>query len=79
MMATIDTLMVDSTLVSEVSLEPLLPIGADALETIRLVLAVVFTIMSHLAICLAYSWVAEAVVNILGRGAPYGAGSRRLG
>jgi hypothetical protein len=79
MLATVDTLAIDATLVSEGSLESLRPIGADTLQAAALVLAAVLTLMSDFVLGLANAWMAEAAVDVLRGGASDRARRSRLG
>lgn len=79
MLATVDTLAIDATLVSEGSLESLRPIGANTLQAAALVLAAVLTLMSDFVLGLANAWMAEAAVDVLRGGASDRARRSRLG
>ena len=79
MLTAINALAIDATLVREISLESLLPVGADALQASPLVFAAVLAVMTDFSLGLTNSRMAKATVDVLRGGAPDCAGCSRLG
>lgn len=79
MLTATGVLAIDAPLVREVSLEFVLPVAADALQTSCLVFAAVFAIVSDFILGLANSWMTEAAVDIPRCGSPHRARCGSLG